>query len=277
VATGIGERLREARTASGVALPEIEQETKIRARYLRALEEEQWDLLPGEAYVRGFLRTYADYLGLDGQALAEEYRLAHPVQEEQPIPHQIPEDQLRRRWFPLRAPRVPRAPRAPAPPSAPGPPGEPWRRLPRPGTLAVAAVVALLGFVLLLGLLAEPEDDGSQAGGEPAATTEETTTETTTEEAPTFVSLELRTTGTVWVCLVDAHEVPLIEGVTLTAGEREGPFEARAFKLGLGNGAVDVTADGEPVAIPESADPVGYRITPEGTEELAPGARPTCA
>jgi cytoskeleton protein RodZ len=277
VATGIGERLREARTASGVGLPEIEQRTKIRARYLRALEEEQWDLLPAEAYVRGFLRTYANFLGLDGAALADEYQRTHPHAEEEPAPRQIPDEQLRRRRFGLRAPRVARAPRAPRPSPAPPPPEEPRGRLPTPGTLAVVGVVGLLGFILLLGLLGDSEDEGGrQAGAEPA-TSEETTTETTTtEEAPSFVSVELTTTGTVWVCLVDAHDVPLIEGVTLTAGEKQGPFEARAFKIGLGNGQVKLTANDEPVPIPDAAEPIGYRITPEGTEELPSEARPTC-
>jgi cytoskeleton protein RodZ len=277
---GIGERLREARLASGVEFLEIEQRTKIRARYLRALEEEQWDVLPGEAYVRGFLRTYAGFLGLDGAAIAEEYRSTHtPPEETQPVPRQIPAEQLRRRRPRLPRPRrrsgaagPPVPPTTPAPPS---PPGEP-RRLPAAGTLAAFALIALIGTLLLLGLLGDSEDEGPRQAGDPEpTTTEETTTET--EEAPSFVTVELTTTGTVWVCMVDAHDVPVIEGVTLTAGEREGPFEARAFKLGLGNGQIELTANGEPVRIPDVANPVGYRITPEGTEELPEGTRPTCA
>ena len=63
----IGNSLRDARVRQGLELPELETQTKIRAKYLKALEEEQFDLLPGEAYVKGFLRTYADRLGLDGQ------------------------------------------------------------------------------------------------------------------------------------------------------------------------------------------------------------------
>ena len=277
MATGIGERLREARTARGVGLPEIEQRTKIRARYLRALEEEQWDLLPGEAYVRGFLRTYANFLGLDGAAMSDEYQRSHPPEEELPAPRQISDEQLRRRMFGLRAPRVARAPRAPRPSPPPRPPEERQGRLPTPATLAVVGVVALLGFILLLGLLGDSEDEGGrQAGAEPATEDEKKPEATTTEEAPSFVSVELTTTGTVWVCLVDAHDVPLIEGVTLTAGEKEGPFEARAFKIGLGNGQIELTANDERVPIPDAAEPIGYRITPEGTEELPSGARPTC-
>ena len=58
-----------------IDVSEIEAQTKIRAKYLRALENEEWDLLPGPTFVRSFLRTYAQALGLDAKALVEEYRL----------------------------------------------------------------------------------------------------------------------------------------------------------------------------------------------------------
>ncbi|HEY7208220.1 MAG TPA: helix-turn-helix domain-containing protein [Gaiellaceae bacterium] len=69
----IGTSLREARLRQGVDFPAAEQATKIRGKYLRALENEQFALLPAETYVRGFLRAYADYLGLDGQLYVDEY------------------------------------------------------------------------------------------------------------------------------------------------------------------------------------------------------------
>ena len=69
----IGNSLREARLRQGLDFPEIEQATKIRGKYLRALEEEQFDLLPAQTYVKGFLRNYADYLGLDGQLYVDEF------------------------------------------------------------------------------------------------------------------------------------------------------------------------------------------------------------
>ncbi len=53
---------------------EVEERTKIRARYIRALENEDWETLPAPAYVRGFLRTYGQLLGLDGEMLADEFR-----------------------------------------------------------------------------------------------------------------------------------------------------------------------------------------------------------
>src|SRR5258708_34107068 len=60
-----------------IDISEIEAKTKIRAKYLRALENEEWGLLPGPTFVKSFLRTYAQALGLDGKALVEEYRLHH--------------------------------------------------------------------------------------------------------------------------------------------------------------------------------------------------------
>jgi cytoskeleton protein RodZ len=69
----IGNSLRTARERQGLGYPEIELATKIRAKYIRALEEEDFTAIPGDAYMRGFLRTYADYLGLDGEVYVEEY------------------------------------------------------------------------------------------------------------------------------------------------------------------------------------------------------------
>ena len=64
----IGETLREARMRRRIDMAEVEAATKIRAKYLRALENEEWDLLPGPTFVKTFLRTYAEYLGLDAAA-----------------------------------------------------------------------------------------------------------------------------------------------------------------------------------------------------------------
>jgi cytoskeletal protein RodZ len=69
----IGNSLREARVRQSLDFPEIEQATKIRGKYLRALEDENFEQLPGQTYVKGFLRTYADYLGLEGQLYVDEY------------------------------------------------------------------------------------------------------------------------------------------------------------------------------------------------------------
>jgi cytoskeleton protein RodZ len=79
----IGNSLREARVRRGIEFAQAEQATKIRSKYLRSLEEERFELLPSETYVKGFLRTYADYLGLDGQLYVDEFnsRFGQDVRE----------------------------------------------------------------------------------------------------------------------------------------------------------------------------------------------------
>lgn len=69
----IGSTLREARTRQGLGIDEMEQRTKVRARYLRFLEEERFELLPGHTYTKGFLRAYAEALGLEGKPFVDEY------------------------------------------------------------------------------------------------------------------------------------------------------------------------------------------------------------
>ncbi|HEY8639097.1 MAG TPA: helix-turn-helix domain-containing protein, partial [Solirubrobacterales bacterium] len=79
----IGISLREARLRQHLELPEVEQATKIRGKYLRALEEEQFEVLPAQTYVKGFLRAYADYLGLDGQLYVAEFNSRYIGGEEE--------------------------------------------------------------------------------------------------------------------------------------------------------------------------------------------------
>ncbi len=71
----LGEVLRAAREAKGVELPRVERETKIRERYLSALERGEYRELPGAVYTKGFLRNYGSYLGLDPEYLIDLYRL----------------------------------------------------------------------------------------------------------------------------------------------------------------------------------------------------------
>src|SRR5436190_9171421 len=78
----IGNSLREARLRRRVDFGEAEQATKIRVKYLRALEDEEFGLLPSQTYVKGFLRSYAEYLGLDGQLYVDEYNSRFVVGQE---------------------------------------------------------------------------------------------------------------------------------------------------------------------------------------------------
>src|SRR6184192_2955204 len=87
----IGSSLREARLRRGLDFPEIEQSTKIRGKYLRALEDEQFDLLPAQTYVKGFLRSYAEFLGLDGQLYVDEYNSRNVVDSFDDMPQRRPQ------------------------------------------------------------------------------------------------------------------------------------------------------------------------------------------
>src|SRR3954447_15153198 len=73
----IGAALREARTRARIEIAQMEAQTKIRAKYLRALENEEWELLPGPTYVKSFLKTYGDMLGLDGRQLVADFKREH--------------------------------------------------------------------------------------------------------------------------------------------------------------------------------------------------------
>lgn len=90
----IGTSLREARLRRELDFPALEAITKVRGKYLRALEDERFELLPSHTYIKGFLRSYADALGLDGQLYVDEYNSRYvagldedaPVRQRRPVP-----------------------------------------------------------------------------------------------------------------------------------------------------------------------------------------------
>jgi cytoskeleton protein RodZ len=254
MAPEIGEALREARIRRGIEFREVERATRIRVRYLRAMEQDRWEVLPGPAYARGFLATYAHFLGIDPSPLVEEYRRLHQsVEALEPIPEEM----------------LPR-------------PGVVRRRPLGTSAAVLAGLVALagLGVVLVLGLTGDSGNDRERAGR--AAQTRggdaspATTVTTEAPEPPSEHSVWLRSTGTVWVCLMDDRGRALVNGETLTADEARGPFEAETFQVTLGNGSVELVVDDEPVGIPEVAEPLGYEITARGLSEMDPSERPTC-
>ncbi len=254
MAAGIGETLRQARQDAGIGLDEVERTIRIRGRYLAALENEDWDVLPGEAYLRGFLHTYGDYLGLDGAALVEQYdwlgrgaEREHPVETPFEPPHRAGADTFWRRAVPI----------------------------------AVGLVGALVVLFVVLGITGGSEKGGGghrhhhhggKHGGEQAISTT-----TTTTSAPTEASVALQPTGTVWVCLVDHAGAPLVNGETLSVGDNRGPFKDRDMKLTLGNGQIRIILNGKDVPIPSAAEPVGFDLTPQGAQPLSSSARPTCS
>ncbi|MDX6534346.1 MAG: cytoskeleton protein RodZ [Gaiellales bacterium] len=96
----IGPALREARERKGLSYADVEQDTKIRARYIRALEDEHFGVLPGTTYSKGFLRAYADYLGLDGHLFIDEFNSRHHdprIEDDGPIYPRSPGPRHRQR------------------------------------------------------------------------------------------------------------------------------------------------------------------------------------
>lgn len=88
--TGIGRVLRRARELRGKSLEEASRETRIRAEYLQALEREAFDRLLGDVYVRGFLRSYASYLGLDADRVMAAYSRTNGIRAPAPTPPRVP-------------------------------------------------------------------------------------------------------------------------------------------------------------------------------------------
>jgi cytoskeleton protein RodZ len=260
----IGATLRTARMSARIDVSEIEAQTKIRAKYLRALENEEWDLLPGPTFVRSFLRTYAQALGLDAKALVEEYRLNYERPSEAAL-----------------------EPIVSTPSSGAG------RRIPssRPsrGYMALIGIVGVVIVLLVIGLL-------SEGGGSPSHTTagKTTTAQTHDEHARTHgrgtghsahatttashvVALSLRPSAAIYICLInDDDGDKLIPGQELQPGTSTPTFHSKHFTITLGNSSVTMFVDGTPRTVPPSSEAIGYSITKAGRQRLKSGELPTC-
>jgi Helix-turn-helix domain len=250
----IGSALKDARRRAGLDIRTVEERTKIRTRYLRALEAEEWSALPGHAYVKGFLRTYANLLGLDGEALVDTYRRTVEGPQASPVPLGDGLLQARRRQ------REPGELR--------GPPSRLW---------IVGGVILLIAAgLLVLGLTGgddEPERGGKGdrerrqgegerqgGGGEGARGGQEQ------ETAETVTMRLVANTDGLQVCLLAADsEQPLIDGFAGSAGS-EDVFEAERFQLrfpfGYDLGQFDLFVGGERVRLEELEGPVAFNIGP---------------
>jgi cytoskeleton protein RodZ len=260
----IGATLREARMRARIDVSEIEAQTKIRAKYLRALENEEWDLLPGPTFVRSFLRTYAQALGLDAKALVDEYRMNYEQPSE--LDHQ-----------PVMSP--PR--RAPTRTSSnrPGP---------SRGYVIAVSAFGLLIVVLVVALIAGKK--GSSSPPAPASSTSSqeshgsshhshssTSSSSASSGTSGRITLSLHPTAPVYVCLVDAAGSKRIPGLTLEPGSyTPRDYHSTRFELLLGNNAVKLYVDGKLLSVPASSKPIGYSITSSGRHVLAASQQPTC-
>ncbi|HEY8449683.1 MAG TPA: helix-turn-helix domain-containing protein, partial [Bacillota bacterium] len=176
----IGQRLRARREERGLTLRDAQIATKIRERYLQALEEGDEAALPGHVYTKGFLRAYANWLGLDGLALVEEYKAA--LGEDEPVvvaaepdvergPAEAAEGPRARRSLGREAAATPVRPRTGRPPAT-GPLELAAARRRRGNAIVVVLIVLLIAvlagaYVLYLAAQAKlPEDEPSTAPGQ---------------------------------------------------------------------------------------------------------------
>jgi cytoskeleton protein RodZ len=253
----IGDQLRETRMRNRIDIADVEAATKIRAKYLRALENEEWDLLPGPTFVKTFLRTYSEYLGLDPKLLVEEYKQRFERPEAQDLLPFAPQRGGRRQ---RRSPVIP------------------------PFVLVAACIVALLGVLMAIGLLTG-DDGGEQEIASPTVTATPASSGSSGNKkakkkaaAPTRVSLRITPTGTVNVCLVDGDGKVLIPSSNLGAGAPTRTFRAKRFRVTFGNGFARMRVGKRTIDVPDRDVPVGYDLRPgKAPRELGADQRPTCA
>lgn len=250
----------------GIDITEIEDRTKIRAKYLRALENEEFDMLPGSTFAKSFLRTYAEALGIDPHVLVEEYRALHESPEER---HEV------QFGGPPPRPREPRrGPRAPA-----------------RGFLAALVVLGVVAFLLVLGLTGGEETDGGRGDGdraraagtaerEAAAERErrERAAERRRREAAARERVQLRIAppedgGGTYACVDDGAGEVLFEG---TVADDPQAFRGRRLRLNLGRRQSAVSLNGERVAIELTSEPIALEFRPDREPREIEGPAP-CA
>ena len=227
----IGETLREARMRRRIDMAEVESATKIRAKYLRALESEEWELLPGPTFVKTFLRTYAEYLELDARLLVEEYKQRF----ERPAGLDTTPLNLRRQ----------RRTRRVTPRLGPG-------------------LVVVLGIVILLGVSGgggdEQEPPAAVETPTPAKEKRQTKKSKPKPASTKPVNVSILATGQVYVCMEDARGRAVIDKRTLEAGQRTRTYRSRSFKVTFGTAAARIRQNGKNYKVAESRDPVGYSL-----------------
>jgi cytoskeleton protein RodZ len=253
----IGARLREARMRAKIEINEVELRTKIRAKYLRALENEEWQLLPGEVYVKSFLRTYGAYLGLDTRQLLDDFKREY----EDPSDHELrPIAPLGRERERERGPRGPNVP--------------PW--------VAVAAVLVIVVAVLYF--------VGRQPGSKSPTSTSGNSARLHRHRArghahrpvlrvapATKVKLQLVPTGQVYVCLVNGAGKALIPGVIYAPGQIIPAKSAPKLLLTLGNSSVHMKVNGVTIPVTASPGSIGYELLPTSHRLLPVAQQPRCA
>ena len=230
-------------------IADVEQRTKIRAKYLRALENEEFGMLPGPTFVKTFLRTYAEMLGLDPHVLVEEYRANYEREEEFELQPLGPPSAMARDR-PRRGPR------------------------PGPGMVALLLLVAVVGALVAIGLIGD-DDNGSGEARNPTTPTERTeTTAAKPREKPARrkqVRVRIKPATPTYVCVDNGPGTDVVVEDTIDGFAR---FRGKRVRLLLGKRDVQVWMDKKPVEVAPGPDPIALAFTPRGMRELPDGTGP---
>ena len=248
----IGETLREARMRRRIDVAEAEAATKIRAKYLRALENDEFAMLPGSTYVKSFLRTYAEHLGLDAQLLVEEYRAQHEPRGEGELQAYVP---------PARRERE----RGGGGPPAFG-----------PGTLLAAGVVLLLIIFAVIGL-ASGDNNKKKSATKPAKHKRHKARRATPppprpKPAPTTVSLKIVPVESTYVCLDDGSGHKIAEDIVTSPQT----YKAGRIRLNMGRSSAQLVVDGKNFNFTRTASAVGFEFSPGGKSKPLPAGQRPC-
>lgn len=239
----IGSRLREARVRRGLQLADVEATTKIRARYLAALEDDRFHVLPDRAYARVFLRSYAHYLGLEEQLLVEELDARFPPEEASVELVVGPRRQL---------------------------------RIPSPSILLPLAAGLLLAGLLAAGEfgsstpshVAKRSSRAPHAQARPHLSTTPTRPRRVTPVPKQARVVLTATRGNCWLLVrVESDAGPVLYENTLTRGQSV-TFTRRVLWIRLGApGEVDATLNGRPIAtLPRNDSPANLLVSPKGAQ-----------
>jgi cytoskeletal protein RodZ len=220
-----------------IDVADVESATKIRAKYLRALENEEFGLLPGNTFVKTFLRTYAEYLGLDPQLLLEEYRAEYEPRGEAEIqPYSVAARQRQR-------PHRQRS-RAPS-----GPPG--------PGTALIVAVGVIVVILLILGLFggSSKDQNASSPGHTTKTSPKKAPPKKTAPPKPTTIKLRITPSSPTYLCVDRGAGTPVVDQRTITG---QANYKGKHLRVNLGKSSVKVRVNGKLVNIPQGPQAVGY-------------------
>jgi cytoskeleton protein RodZ len=251
--TDIGPMLREARMHAGLDIDDVEERTKIRAKYLRALENEEWALLPGSAFTKGFLRSYADVVGLDGGLLVDEYK------RQWEEPHELDVNPVR--------PTIGLELREPA-----------WSggRARRWALLGLTVVVLAVALVLVGHLLGSSTPTGPSSPGSALGTgTSGLGTGPGHHLPAACVSLAIEPSAALYVCVVGDQRIR-VDGRTLGAVGTPATYHARKFFVTLGSRSAVLLIDGRRFALPAGTGALRYEITAYHRRRLSAPTRLRC-